>query len=150
HLPEWTGCDERRPAPPCPPTPRSCSRGTRRLSRRHARCGRWPFSFHLLDNLFQFRRHFRKGLATKLHRPIAPLPNHDVDLAEGRFFIAIILAELAAAPSLALRGRAGVCSRPLDQVGRVGAVCQPGLNSRLPVTPTVPARCQSFCKPSSA
>ena len=55
---------------------------------------------------FELRRHLGNRHAPDLHRAVGGLPGHDVDLAEFRRLVGIVLAEVPAPALLALDRRA--------------------------------------------
>src|SRR5262245_45799227 len=95
-----------RPAPPCLPTPQLRSPETCHLRHPRAKSGMSLSSFHLLDDLLQLRRHFRKRLATDLHGSVLATPNHQVDLAQRAVLLGKIFAEMSAATFFPLHSRA--------------------------------------------
>ena len=109
------------------------------------------FSFHLLDDLFQFFRHSGIGLAAQLHRAVRAFADDDVHLAGCGILVRKILAEMAAAAFLAVDGRArdGLGNREqmlqIDRGVPAGIVFAVAVDGDL-----VAARSQSFASPSSA
>jgi hypothetical protein len=61
-------------------------------------------SFHLLDDLLQLPRHLRDRQPPHFHRAVGLFAQGDVDLAERRVLIRVVVAELRAAAFLSLEG----------------------------------------------
>ena len=87
-----------------------------RRSRRRARSETSPYSFHLLDHLFQIIRHFGQRLARTSIASVAFAPDIVFTLRTSRSLVRVIIAELRAAAFFSLHRRAGHRFRNREQI----------------------------------
>ena len=106
-------------------------------------------SLHFLNHLFEIIRHFRQGSSRTFILPSSPRQMMVFTLREPRILFGIIFAKLGTTTLLSFERRPRYCFGNSQQVFKSRAVCHPGLNSRLPLTPTWLARSQNFLRYSS-
>src|SRR6185436_18013491 len=73
----------------------------------------------LVDDLLQLHGHLRKWYAADFHRPIGRLTHDDVDRAELRRLVRIVVAEMAAAAFFPLDRASGHGLRHGQQVAQI-------------------------------